>query len=181
MTKEKITKTRKKIHNLYEENEYNSVKGLQNRARSISVGTAFGGIVEISLRTDTHHVYAQIQPTEVIEFIEQLAAGVGVEIAMRPKLNFASWRGWEEVIDQRIGWDKIAWKGTAAWQLNGDKIEENVQKQLSNSDQKSLPSLTNISLDKEQEISENSEKEEKKVVKKPRKTKKKETVSEETN
>ena len=50
MTKEKITKTRKKIHNLYEENEYNSVKGLQNRARSISVGTAFGGIVEISLR-----------------------------------------------------------------------------------------------------------------------------------
>ena len=78
----------------------------------------------MNMRSDIASVYAQMQPTEVIELIEQLAAGVGIEIAMRPKVNFASWRGWEEVIDQRIGWDKIAWKGTAAWQLDGDHLEK---------------------------------------------------------
>lgn len=118
------TEGRKKIHNLYEENEYLSIKQNQNRARSITVGTAFGGVVEVNMRSDIASVYAQMQPTEVIELIEQLAAGVGIEIAMRPKVNFASWRGWEEVIDQRIGWDKIAWKGTAAWQLDGDHLEK---------------------------------------------------------
>jgi len=124
---EEYTEYRKKIHDLYEENEYLSIKQNQNRARSITVGTAFGGIVEINMRSDVSSVYAQMQPTEAIELIEQLAAGVGVEIAMRPKQNFASWRGWEEVIEQRIGWDKIAWKGAAAWQLNGDHLEKNIQ------------------------------------------------------
>jgi len=116
--------TRKRINQLYEENEYDSVNSLRHRARSITCGTAFGGVVEISMRTENNFMYAQMQPTECIEFIEQLAAGVGVEIAMRPKIDFSSWRGWEEVIDQRIGFDKIAWKGAAAWQLNGDHIEE---------------------------------------------------------
>ena len=115
---------REKINKLYEENEYLSIKQNQARARSITVGTAFGGIVEINVRSDIGSVYAQMQPTEAIELIEQLAAGVGVEIAMRPKVNFASWRGWEEVIEQRIGWDKIAWKGAAAWQLDGDHLKK---------------------------------------------------------
>lgn len=121
------SENRKKIHDLCEENEFLSIKQNQNRARSITVGTAFGGIVEINMRSDIASVYAQMQPTEAIELIEQLAAGVGVEIAMRPKVNFASWRGWEEVIDQRIGWDKIGWKGTAAWQLGGNDLEKNYQ------------------------------------------------------
>lgn len=118
---------RDKIRDLYEENEYLSIKQNQNRARSITVGTAFGGVVEVNMRSDVASIYAQMQPTEAIELIEQLAAGVGVEIAMRPKVNFASWRGWEEVIDQRIGWDKIAWKGAAAWQLDGDHLERRHQ------------------------------------------------------
>jgi len=124
---EEYTESRKKIHDLYEENEYLSIKQNQNRARSITVGTAFGGVVEINVRSDIASIHAQMQPTEAIELIEQLAAGVGVEIAMRPKVNFASWRGWEEVIDQRIGWDKIGWKGTAAWQLGGNELEKNHQ------------------------------------------------------
>lgn len=133
------SESRKKINDLCEENEYLSIKQNQNRARSITVGTAFGGIVEINMRSDIASVYAQMQPTEAIELIEQLAAGVGVEIAMRPKVNFASWRGWEEVIDQRIGWDKIGWKGTAAWQLGGNDLERNHQLK-SQEDQKQLSS-----------------------------------------
>lgn len=121
---------RKKINALCEENELLSIQQNRNRARSITVGTAFGGTVEVHMRSDIASVYAQMQPTEAIELIEQLAAGVGVEIAMRPKVNFASWRGWEEVIGQRVSFDKIAWKGAAAWQLDGEAIEENYQKTL---------------------------------------------------
>jgi regulator of replication initiation timing len=131
MTKEKKpSKLRKKINEVCEENELLSIQQNRNRARSITVGTAFGGITEINVRSDSGSLYAQMQPTEVIELIEQLSAGIGVEIAMRPKQNFASWRGWEEVIQQRIGFDKIAWKGAALWQLNGDLLEENHQKKL---------------------------------------------------
>jgi hypothetical protein len=127
MRSNKPSKLRQKINKLCEENEYLSIKQNRNRARSIAVGTAFGGIPEITLRADIATVYAQMQPTEVIELIEQLAAGVGVEIAMRPKQNFASWRGWEEVVQQRIGFDKIAWKGAAAWQLDANNLEETYQ------------------------------------------------------
>ena len=134
MAKEKQSKMRQKIHDLCEEGEYLSMAQNQNRARSITVGTAFGGIVEVNMRSDVASVYAQMQPTEAIELIEQLAAGVGVEVAMRPKQNFASWRGWEEVIGARIGFDQIAWKGTAAWQLDGDRVEKDYQKQLESKD-----------------------------------------------
>lgn len=127
-----MTEMRKKINELCEENEYFSMKQNRFRARSVTVGTAFGGIPEIVLRSDGATVHAQMQPTEVVELIEQLAAGVGVEVAMRPKQNFASWRGWEEVIQQRVGFDQIAWKGAAAWQMNGENIERTYQELTGN-------------------------------------------------
>ena len=135
MAKDKESKMRQKINDMCEENELLSIAQNRNRARSITVGTAFGGIVEINMRSDIAAVYAQMQPTEAIELIEQLAAGVGVEIAMRPKQDFASWRGWEEVIGERIGFDQIAWKGTAAWQLDGDRVEERYQRRLEPKDE----------------------------------------------
>lgn len=157
---QKNSKLRELIHEAYEQNELDSLLSMRNRARSIAVGTAFGGICEITLRTENNYMYAQMQPVEVVELIEQLAAGAGLEIAMRPKQNFASWRGWEEVIDQRIGWDKIAWKGAAAWQLNGQKLEENL----------ALNPTTELKYLKNSENLENSE--ENKTNKKPRRTKK---------
>lgn len=122
--RQEMSEMRRKIENLYEENEYLSIKQNQFRARSITVGTAFGGIPEVVIRSDGATVHAQMQPTEVVELIEQLAAGIGVEIAMRPKENFASWRGWEEVLKQRVGFHKVQWKGAAAWQLDGGEVEE---------------------------------------------------------
>lgn len=121
---------RQKINELCEENEYLSIQQNRNRARSVTVGTSFGGIVEIILRSDLATVYAQMQPVEVVELIEQLASGCGLNIIMKPKQDFASWRGWEEVIGQRIGFDQVSWKGTAAWQLNGEKVEENYKNKM---------------------------------------------------
>lgn len=116
--------TRKKIEELREQielecvvNELDSLKDSRHRSRNITVGTCFGGVVNIAMNNEHYHMYAQLQPTEAVEIIEQLAAGVGVEIAMRPKQNFASWRGWEEVIDQRIAIGDLTWKGAAAHQL----------------------------------------------------------------
>ena len=121
------SKMRQKINEMCEENEYLSIAQNRNRARSITVGTAFGGVVEINMRSDIASVYAQLQPIEAIEIIEQLAAGVGIEIAMRPKNDFTSWRGWQEVTGQNVPLSHISWKGAAPFQLAD--IEEE-QKQL---------------------------------------------------
>ena len=116
--------TRKKIEELREQielecvvNELDSLKDSRHRSRNLTVGTCFGGVVNVAMNNEHYHMYCQLQPTEAVEIIEQLAAGVGVEIAMRPKQNFASWRGWEEVIDQRIAIGDLSWKGAAAHQL----------------------------------------------------------------
>lgn len=132
----KVSEMREKINELCEENEYLSISQNRNRARSISVGTAFGGVVEINMRSDIASVFAQMQPTEAIELMEQIAAGVGIEIAYRPKNNFASWRGWEEVIGQKVALDSIAWKGAAAWQLALESDENNEPKQIEGSKSK---------------------------------------------
>lgn len=125
---ETVSELREKIELLCAENEYLSMKQNRNRARSITVGTAFGGIVEVSMRSDIGTVFAQMQPTEGVELIEQLAAGLGIEIAMRPKQDFASWRGWEDIIGQRVPLDRIAWKGAAAWQVfEGPELERKFQ------------------------------------------------------
>ncbi len=105
------SKIREKIHKIYEENEYANLIQNKNRSRSITVGTAFGGIVEISMRGDYHSLWSSLQPVEVVELIEQLASGIGLQVAMRPKQDFASWRGWNADADDRY------WSGTAPWQI----------------------------------------------------------------
>ncbi len=94
--KKKTSKTRKKILEAYEYNEYANVLQNRNRARSCTVGTAFGGAVEVALRGDHSNLWCVLQPVEVIEMMEQLAAAVGVQIAMRPKNDFSTWSGWDE-------------------------------------------------------------------------------------
>jgi len=67
----------------------------RNRARSFSVGTAFGGTTEILMRGDGgRHLWCAMQPVEVIEFINQLAANVGCNAEIKPREDFASWRDW---------------------------------------------------------------------------------------
>lgn len=66
-----------------------------NRARSVTVGTAFGGTVEVMMRGNNSFMWATLQPVEVVELINQMAAGIGCHIAIKPRKDFASWRGWE--------------------------------------------------------------------------------------
>jgi hypothetical protein len=66
-----------------------------NRARSVTVGTAFGGTTELMMRkNDGSVVWAILQPVEAVELIHQLAASVGCHIHIQPRDDFASWRDW---------------------------------------------------------------------------------------
>jgi hypothetical protein len=66
-----------------------------NRARSVTVGTAFGGTTEIMMRMNNGKtVWAVMQPVEVVELIHQLAANVGCHLMLKPREDFSSWRNW---------------------------------------------------------------------------------------
>jgi hypothetical protein len=68
----------------------------QNRARSFTIGTCFGGTVEVSMRrVDGSNTFAILQPVEVTEMIHQLAASIGCHIHIQPRKDFASWRDWK--------------------------------------------------------------------------------------
>lgn len=113
MAQKKLSKTRQLIHAEYEANELASLKQTQSRARSLSVGTAGGGVVELNMRGDFANLWYQMTPPEAIELIGQLAAACGVEIAMRPRNDFASWRSWDVSLPS-----SIVWMGSAPWQLS---------------------------------------------------------------
>lgn len=65
------------------------------RARSYSVGSAFGGSTELNMRSVHGTIWAILQPVETIELIHQLAANVGCHMQLMPRQDFSSWRGWE--------------------------------------------------------------------------------------
>jgi hypothetical protein len=68
----------------------------RDRARSVTVGTAFGGVTELTMRrADATFTYAIMQPVEVIELIHQLSANVGCHMQLVPRKDFASWRDWK--------------------------------------------------------------------------------------
>jgi len=73
-----------------------SLRANMTRARAISVGTCFGGVVEVSMRgNDGGTLWCPLQPVEAIELIHQLSAAVGCHIHMQPRSDFASWRDWK--------------------------------------------------------------------------------------
>jgi hypothetical protein len=85
----------KKIQEIQHKQEVENVESNFNRARSITVGTAFGGTTEVSMRGNgDRFLYSIMQPVEVIELIHQLAANIGCHIAVKPRDDFGSWREW---------------------------------------------------------------------------------------
>lgn len=74
--------------------ELDSNVSTRSRARSVTVGTSFGGTTEISMRSDAGNTWCVMNPVEVTELIHQLAANIGCHIAIKPRDDFASWREW---------------------------------------------------------------------------------------
>lgn len=88
-------KNLEKFKELEVEMELENKENNRNRARSFTVGTAFGGTTEILMRGDGgRHLWCVMQPVEVVELINQLAANVGCNVDLKPRKDFASWRDW---------------------------------------------------------------------------------------
>ena len=74
-----------------------------SRARSVTVGTSFGGTTEVSMRAPNgQSLWCAMQPVEVIELIHQLAANVGCHIHLQPRNDFSSWRQWQLTENEKL-------------------------------------------------------------------------------
>ena len=79
----------------------NALLETTTRARSVVIGTAFGGTSEISMRrADGTTTFALLQPVEVIELIHQMAASIGCHIHIQPREDFSSWRKWKSTPEE---------------------------------------------------------------------------------
>ena len=87
---------RKRLEEIKTAAEVKAIQEGLTRARSITVGTAFGGVTELSMRGQGgDYLYCIMQPVEVIELIHQLSANVGCHISLQPRKDFSSWRDWK--------------------------------------------------------------------------------------
>lgn len=100
MMQQKLSKREREI--IRKHNEKLRERSLENvfneqgsRGRSLTVGTAFGGVLEVTMRReDGSHTWIVLQPVEVVELINQMAAGIGCHLHLQPRQDFASWRSW---------------------------------------------------------------------------------------
>lgn len=84
-----------KLKDIYNQQEIDNLEATLNRARSITIGTCFGGTTEVIMRDSAGRVmWSPMQPVEVVELIHQLAANIGCHINLVPRNDFASWRAW---------------------------------------------------------------------------------------
>ena len=87
----------KKLAEKQQEHQLETLNANKNRAQSLSIGSSASGTTEITMRGETGAFLWNIyQPTQVIEFIHQLAASVGCHIHIQPRNDFSSWRQWKE-------------------------------------------------------------------------------------
>jgi len=93
MTKRELQKELDRRHKL---RQLEALEANETRAQSMTVGTAGGGAVEVTMRSSSgRFLWNTYQPVEVVEFINQLAAGIGCHINILPRQDFASWRNWK--------------------------------------------------------------------------------------
>ena len=71
------------------------------------------------MRGDHANLWYLLQPVEAVEIIQQLAASAGLEIAIRPRQDFASWRSWDTSLP-----GSVHWMGAAPWQLGEQQRAE---------------------------------------------------------
>jgi hypothetical protein len=116
MAQRKESKTERKIRQLNEEAQIANIGQNRTRARSLTIGTTTGGIVEVHMRGDFSSLWYLLNPVEAVEIMQQFAAACGVEIAMRPKQDFSTWRSWDLSLP-----GETHWIGAAPWQLSNEQ------------------------------------------------------------
>ena len=87
---------KKRLAAIHAQETTRNVEEALYRARSITVGTSFGGTTEVIMRgLGSSYLFCIMQPVEVIELIHQLAANVGCHLHLQPRKDFSSWRNWK--------------------------------------------------------------------------------------
>lgn len=127
MVRKKSSEMREKIHAFHEENEFhNMMDNTRHRGRSLTVGNSYSGVIEVAIRNEFNHMWIIMQPVEAVEIMEQIAAACGIEIAMRPKQNFTSWRSWNIDCDGvESHFNHI--KGSSPQQLQGQETMKRLE------------------------------------------------------
>ena len=147
----KESKLRQLINNMAEENEYRNMQQNRDRARSVTVGTCSGGVLEIHMRGDYHSSWMALTPTEALEMAEQLASACGVKIAMRPKNDFSAWRGWNaDNIDSDNPWTQPKLEGQREvarlpFEPNNPENRERIEEFMEQKGENDAPHLIGIS------------------------------------
>jgi len=119
MARKKATNFQEEVQSIDEQSHIAGLKQSQTRARSLTIGTTTGGIIEVAMRGDFSNLWYLLHPVEAVEVINQLAAAAGLEVATRPRNDFASWRSWDTQLP-----DSVHWMGTAPWQLSPEQREQ---------------------------------------------------------
>ena len=114
----KKSEAKRKIQEIRNAQEVDNFASNLHRARSVTVGTCFGGTTEIMMRGEGgKHLWCAMQPVEVTELIHQLAANIGCHIQVQPRKDFSSWREWnysaEELLHYRGGQQSLPGVGHA--------------------------------------------------------------------
>jgi hypothetical protein len=95
----------KEVQRKLKERELQTMDHEKNRAQSVTVGNAGGGVTEISMRgVCGGYLWNVYQPAEVVELINQLAANIGCHIHIQPRNDFSSWREWKEISEEEKSW-----------------------------------------------------------------------------
>lgn len=93
-----IEDANKIINDLMQEHQIASQKNNISRARSITAGTCFNGIVEIIMRgDDNRYLWTPVSPSETGELIHQLAACIGCTAVIEPRADFLNNRQWVKI------------------------------------------------------------------------------------
>lgn len=113
MTRKLDKEHNEKLKSIALQNEIENRDNMSRRARSCTIGNAGGGVMELCLRTEKYGtIWYQFNPVEAVEMMGQLAAAAGVEMAVRPRKDFASWRPWDSPLPA-----SAHWMGTGSYQL----------------------------------------------------------------
>lgn len=73
-----------------------SLKGNLHRARSVVIGTAFGGTIEIGLRCNNgDYKWALLRDFEALEVLHQLGAAIGCEIEVKHRTGKGAYRNFK--------------------------------------------------------------------------------------